>query len=85
MQAISAINSSPRTIAFAPMGPRGLSSYMERAEIFQEMQDNGIGDVFKEAEAHGFDQVMLRLLVRERRMSLALDDFLARRLESEQQ
>jgi uncharacterized protein (UPF0335 family) len=80
MQGLYVDSAQPKTISFIPMASRSLSNYMDRVETFQGMQENGTSDIFKEAEAYGFDPVMLRLLVREKKMSMALDDFLARRL-----
>ncbi|MBF0444814.1 MAG: DUF2312 domain-containing protein [Magnetococcales bacterium] len=61
------------------MAARNWGKYIDRVEEKQGVSDC-VDSVFQEAEDNGFDPVILRLLVREKKMSQALDDFLARRL-----
>ncbi|HIJ83861.1 MAG: hypothetical protein HW380_2821 [Magnetococcales bacterium] len=69
-------NNPPPTI-------KKLDRYVDRIErARQSAQDaarNHIDRILTEAEADGFDQDIVRLLARERRMASALDKFLARR------
>ncbi|MBF0423417.1 MAG: DUF2312 domain-containing protein [Magnetococcales bacterium] len=70
--------------SMAPMPTtKKLDRYVDRIErarqAAQEAARNHIDQILTEAQADGFDQDIVRLLARERRMANALDKFLARR------
>lgn len=66
-----------------PPATKKLDRYVDRIErarqAAQDAARNHIDRILTEAEADGFDQDIVRLLARERRMASALDKFLARR------
>ncbi|HAT50239.1 MAG: DUF2312 domain-containing protein [Nitrospirae bacterium] len=73
---ITTPNTPPPTV-------RKMDRYVDRIErarqAAQEAARNHVDSILSEAQADGFDQDIIRLLARERRMASALDKFLARR------
>jgi uncharacterized protein (UPF0335 family) len=80
MHGLSSIGPKSQNSNYIPVTTKKLAGYVDQVKKVETFDGMSIDAVFQEAEASGFDPVILRLLVRERKMSQALDNFLALRL-----